>query len=109
MNIQINTTSELTIKDSLESIANDLILNKAIRINDFVFSLIDLEIYYWQEKHQDDFAKGVNHNKAIGELEAHRYGIDISLGNTYKDDFGQKNIMYDETIINHSAHVQHRG
>ena len=86
--MQIDTTSELTIKESLIAIANDLIINKAIRINDRTFSLIDIEVYFWHNNHQDDFAKGVNHDKAKGELEAHRYGIDISLGNKKGVEFG---------------------
>ena len=86
--MQIDTTSELTIQESLVAIANDLIINKAIRINDKTFSLIDIEVYFWHNNHQDDFAKGVNHDKAKGELEAHRYGIDISLGNHQGIEFG---------------------
>jgi hypothetical protein len=86
--MRIDKTSELTIKESLITIANDLIINKAIKINDKTFSLIDVEVYYWHMNHQDDFAKGVNHNKEIGELEAHRYGIDISLGNIKDLEFG---------------------
>ena len=86
--MHIDTTSELTINKSLVTIADDLIINKAIRINERIFSLIDIEVYYWHEKHQDDFAKGVNHDRAKGELEAHRYGIDISLGNKKGVEFG---------------------
>jgi len=86
--MQIDTTSELMIKESLVTIANDLIINKAIRINDKTFSLIDIEVYYWHNNHPDDFANGVNHDKAKGELEAHRYGIDISLGNHDGVEFG---------------------
>ncbi len=86
--MQIDTTSELTINESLVTIANDLIINKAIRINDRTFSFIDIEVYFWHINHQDDFAKGVNHDKKIGELEAHRYGIDISLGNQKGIEFG---------------------
>ncbi len=86
--MKINTTSEATIKESLVTIANDLIINKAIKINDKTFSIIDIEVYFWHKNHQDDFAKGVNHDKDKGELEAHQYGIDISLGNEKDVEYG---------------------
>lgn len=86
--MQVDTTSDLTIKKSIEFIAKDLILHKVIEINDSSFSLIDIEVYYWHEKHKDDFTKGVNHNRPLGEFEAHRYGIDISLGNHKNIEFG---------------------
>jgi len=49
--MQINTTSELTIRESLIAIANKLIISKAIRINDRTFSFIDIEIYFWHALH----------------------------------------------------------
>jgi hypothetical protein len=107
--MHIDTTSELTIIESLAEIANDLIVSKAIKINDNTFSLIDIEVYYWHKNHQDDFAKGVNHDKEFGELEAHRYGIDISLGNNKNLGFGgilicglfdnQKNIPIEKPLV----------
>ncbi len=86
--MQINKTSIDSIIQSLDSIANDLILNKVISINDSLFSLIDLEVYYWHDLHQDDYARGVKHLKPKGEFEAHRYGIDLSLGNQLDIEFG---------------------
>ncbi len=79
--IIIDTTSESTIRESLFNIANKLIINKAIKINEKIYSLIDIEVYFWHNKHPDDYANSVDHHKNAGELEAHRYGIDISLGN----------------------------
>lgn len=86
--MQINKTSKETIAESLELLANDLILNKVISVNDSLFSLIDLEVYYWHDLHQDDYARGVKHLKPFGEFEAHRYGIDLSLGNQLNVEFG---------------------
>lgn len=87
-NILINSTDESTIIKSIESLAVDLIVNKAIKINDSIYSLIDIEVYYWNKKHPDDYTRGVEHNRKQGELEVHRYGIDISLGNKKDEDFG---------------------
>jgi hypothetical protein len=85
---KIDTTSKSTIEASLAAIAQDLIINKAIKINERTFSFIDIEVYFWHKNHRDDFATGVKHCKAFGELEAHRYGIDISLGNQVNGGFG---------------------
>lgn len=86
--MKIDNKSETTIIESLNMIASDLVLNKAIHINDRYFSIIDLEVYYWSTKHPDDYAKGVKHERPFGELEAHRYGIDFSLGNCEDEGFG---------------------
>ncbi|WP_319479098.1 hypothetical protein [uncultured Draconibacterium sp.] len=86
--MQINKTSTETIVESLHLLATDLILNKAISVNDSLFSIIDLEVYYWHDLHQDDYATGVPHLKPFGEFEAHRYGIDLSLGNQLDLEFG---------------------
>ncbi|MCY1719246.1 hypothetical protein OU798_02780 [Prolixibacteraceae bacterium Z1-6] len=86
--MRIDITSKETIVESLELLANDLILNKVISINDSLFSMIDLEVYYWFDLHQDDYARGVKHLKPFGEFEAHRYGIDLSLGNQVGFEFG---------------------
>lgn len=86
--MNIDKTSKETIIKSLDSIANDLILNKAIQVNESLYALIDIEIYYWHDLHRDDFASGVYHLRPIGEFEAHRYGIDLSLGNQMIIEFG---------------------
>lgn len=86
--MKINTRSKDSIIASINEIAEDMILNKAIQINDSVFSIVDLEAYYWHGLHQDEYANGVKHKKQIGELEAHRYGIDISLGNSKEAGLG---------------------
>ena len=86
--MQINKSSKDTIAESLELLANDLILNKVISVNDSLLSMIDLEVYYWHHLHQDDYARGVKHLKYFGEFEAHRYGVDLSLGNQLDIEFG---------------------
>jgi len=86
--MKIDTKSKDSILSSLDLITRDLILNKAIKINNRYYSFIDIEVYYWHDNHQDEFANGINHLKPIGEFEAHRYGIDLSLGNEKKNGFG---------------------
>lgn len=81
----INTSKELIIK-SFDGIAKDLILNRAISVNGYKFSFIDIEFYYHHENHQDGYT--MNHNRPKGELEIHRYGIDLSLGITGEEGYG---------------------
>lgn len=51
-----------------------------LKINGKVFQFIDVEFYFFCKVHKDGFT--MNHIRNIGELEAHRYGIDISIGNS---------------------------
>jgi hypothetical protein len=81
----INTSKELIIK-SFDDIAKDLILNRAISVNDYLFSFIDIEFYYHHENHPDGYT--MKHNRPKGELEIHRYGIDISIDKTGEDGYG---------------------
>lgn len=86
--LQIKNNNEQAISDSLLDLAEDLILNKALLVNDALFSFIDIEIYYWHLNHQDGYAKGVKHNRPFGEFEMHQYGIDLSLGNNEQEGMG---------------------
>jgi len=82
-------------------------LHKALKINDCIFSIIDCEVYYWHSNHPDKYAEGVPHNKPTGELEAHRYGIDLSLGNKKGEEYGgilicglhEKDKIYDKNMV----------
>ena len=86
MNMEIIKDSKESIMESLDAIANDLIKNKALIINDAIYSIIDLEIYYWHHLHPDNYTN--DHIRPIGEFELHRYGVDLSLGNQDEVDFG---------------------
>lgn len=86
--MDINKSSKSSIVSSLVEIANDLIFNNLIVINDALYSFIDIEVYYWHKLHPDDYARGVKHSRPLGEFEMHRYGIDLSLGNQENVDFG---------------------
>lgn len=79
--MNIDTSSSSTILASLNKIAESLILVKRILINHSEYAIIDLEIYYHHQLyHTDTYA--IKHEKGIGEFELHKYGIDISLGNS---------------------------
>ena len=86
--LNIDKTSRESIVDSLNEIARNLILSKGLKINNHIFSLVDIEIYYYHELHPDEYANGVDHDRPVGQLEAHGYGIDLSLGNIKDVDFG---------------------
>lgn len=86
--MNINNESKETIVQSLERIAEEMILNRMIVVNNRKFSIIDVEVYYWHDKHPDNYAKGVKHTRQLGEFELHRYGIDISLGQDENEEFG---------------------
>lgn len=83
---EIENSSKDSIIESFDRIAKDLILNKAISVNGYQFSFIDIEFYYHHENHPDGYT--MNHNRPKGELEIHRYGIDLSLGKIGDDGYG---------------------
>mgnify|MGYP001201321614 CR=1 FL=1 len=84
----IKNNNEQAISDSILDLADDLILNKALSVNDSLYSFIDIEVYYWHENHRDEYAKGIEHKRPFGELEMHQYGIDLSLGNNEQEGMG---------------------
>ena len=80
--LYINRTSEETIRESFEIVASNLISGTVLVINNSRFSFIDIEFYYSTQQHKDDFALSIEHNRPKGEFEVHKYGVDISLGNS---------------------------
>jgi len=83
---EIENLSKDSIIESFDRIAKDLILNRAISVNGYMFSFLDIEFYYHHENHPDGYT--MKHIRPKGELEIHRYGIDISLGNQEKEGYG---------------------
>jgi hypothetical protein len=89
---EINPSTFLTINktESIElefqRIANKLINEIDIVMNETFFSLYDCEFYYYSPSHKDGFT--LPHSKPIGDLRMHDYGIDISLGFEGKDTYG---------------------
>lgn len=80
--LYINTTSEVTIRESFESIASNLISGTKLVINNSRFSFIDIEFYYSTQQHKDEYAISIEHSRPKDEFEVHKYGVDISLGNS---------------------------
>ena len=96
MMLKINTDSKKEIINSLEEIALDIITNRKIVINESKYSFIDIEFYFWHSNHQDEYT--LDHNRRPkGEFEIHRFGVDISLGDS-KSEYGGILIrgLYDE-------------
>ncbi len=83
---EIEYLSKDSIIESFDRIAKDLILNRAISVNGYQFSFIDIEFYYHHENHPDGYT--LKHNRPKGELEIHRFGIDLSLGKTEENGYG---------------------
>lgn len=83
---EIDNSSKESIIRSIERIAKDLILNKAISVNGYLFSFVDIEFYYRHENHPDKYT--LDHFRPKGELELHQFGIDISLGRIGEDGYG---------------------
>lgn len=83
---EIENLSKDSIIESFDRIAKDLILNGAISVNGYLFSFIDIEFYYHHENHPDGYT--LKHDRPKGELEIHRFGIDLSLGKTGENGYG---------------------
>lgn len=83
---EIENLSKDSIIESFDRLAKDLILNRAISVNGYLFSFIDIEFYYHHENHPDGYT--MKHFRHRGEFEIHRYGIDLSLGKTGDDGYG---------------------
>ncbi len=83
---EIENSSKDSIIESFDRIAKDLILHRAISVNGYQFSFIDIEFYYHHENHPDGYT--LKHDRPKGELEIHRFGIDLSLGKTGEDGYG---------------------
>jgi len=83
---EIENLSKDSIIESFDRIAKDLILNRAISVNGYQFSFIDIEFYYHHENHPDGYT--LKHERPKGELEIHRFGIDLSLGKTGENGYG---------------------
>jgi len=56
-----------------------------LKINDKIYKFIDIEFYFFNKHHKDGYV--LEHKRKIGEFEAHKYGVDISLGNS-KESYG---------------------
>lgn len=64
--------------DAFNRITYDLFNKTVLKINEFEYSFFDIEFYYNHPSHQDGYA--LEHTIQTGQLRAHQFGIDISLG-----------------------------
>lgn len=99
MNFKIKAESFASVQKSFSSIASELINNYELKINDQIFQFIDIEFYFFSNVHKDGFT--MSHNRKLGEFEAHKYGVDISLGNS-NDSYGGiliKSLLHETRII----------
>ena len=69
------------VHEKIVSIAEAILINYKLKVNQTTYAITDLEFYLYHPNHRDEYALGVNHDRIAGELEAHRYGVDIALAN----------------------------
>jgi hypothetical protein len=102
MKIFIDNTSLNSVVKSFAAIANKLINEYVLVINNNEYQFIDIEFYYFCYTHIDGFT--MIHEKPIGQIEAHKYGVDISLGNK-PDCYGGiliKSLLHNNKVISKS-------
>lgn len=77
--LKIDTTSEESVQDSFQKIAERILYNTVLIINDNHYYLTDIEFYYDCPSHPDTYT--LPHCvEEIGVIRPHEYGVDISLG-----------------------------
>ena len=66
------------VEQSFDRIANDLIKNHALVVNDMAFRFTEIEFYYYHKPgHEDDYTHP--HQRAAGEWRFHSQGFDLTL------------------------------
>lgn len=98
ISLEINNNS---IEQSFDRIAKQILLEKALYVNDKVFRITEIEFYYFYEKlHEDNYTH--KHNRAVGEWRFHNQGIDITFGCNNKSDGGIliRGILNDDALPN---------
>jgi hypothetical protein len=79
--LMIDRGSEESVRQSFDRIAALLFSQSLFQVNDLLVFPVDIEFYLFDNEshHTDPYT--LKHLRAPGELEAHWYGLDISLGN----------------------------
>lgn len=85
--LDIETDSKESIQLSFDKIAVELIRNWNIKINKTIFSLTEIEFYFFHEKNHQDNATH-EHKFEAGSWRLHAQGLDISLGYSDVSDGG---------------------
>lgn len=81
------TINEDKIEESFDRIANDLLKNYALFVNNVEYRFTEIEFYYFNEiKHPDKYTH--EHNRDEGEWRFHNQGIDLTFQSSDKIDGG---------------------
>lgn len=82
MNFEINCTTTATIDTSIRTIAERILRDAKLQINNSFYRLIDIEFYYYAEGvHEDVYAHQHVAQLDTGQWYFHGSGIDITFGN----------------------------
>ena len=74
MNLSINKEN---VEGSFDSIASDLLRKKALFINNTEIRFTEIEFYYFNANHQDNYTH--KHKRNEGEWRFHNQGLDITF------------------------------
>lgn len=76
------TIDEANIDDDFQRIANDLLNNRIIKVENSLYRITEIEFYYRDEarKHDDSYVHGHEMQKQKGKWYFHGSGIDITFG-----------------------------
>lgn len=85
--LTIISDSGLSIQASFDRIAEDLITNWNLKINDTLFTFTELEFYFFKYKIHEDNATH-QHDYEEGKWRFHLQGLDITLPATVNSDGG---------------------
>lgn len=84
MNLEINNEK---VENSFDRIANDLLKNYALFVNNTEFRFTEIEFYYYSEiYHPDNYTH--EHNRNAGEWRFHNQGLDLTFQSDEKSDGG---------------------
>lgn len=84
LNLDINRKSSVTISQSFDRIAKELIENWQLNLQGTLFSFTEIEFYYFDRvSHPDKYSH--KHSYMVGKWRFHLQGLDISLGYEKED------------------------
>lgn len=77
MGLNFNIDNARDISKQFHTIANNLILNHELVVNDARFNFTEIEFYYNSDNHKDEFTH--DHSMKAGRWRFHNSGFDITL------------------------------
>lgn len=69
--------NEIDIESEFERLANTILLEKELVVNDASFNFTEIEFYFYSENHQDAFTH--THGEDAGKWRFHNQGFDFTL------------------------------